>query len=60
MNEKKRKKIKFLMKVLGDTYWKADLKQRLKRLQFLIVRDEENKYSIDLQRWYFKKFLGAG
>lgn len=32
----KRKKIRFLMKVLGDQYWDVDIMTRLSRLRLLI------------------------
>lgn len=39
--KKKRAKIKFLMTVLGETYWSVSLKQRLARLNMCLNEDKQ-------------------
>lgn len=44
MMKEKRAKIKFLMLVLGKTYWQASLQERLERLKMCLREDHRYDY----------------
>ena len=40
--EEKRAKVKFLMLILGKTYWQVSLQKRLQRLKMCLAEDQNN------------------